>query len=93
MDRGVWWATVLGVTELDMAERVCMYTHTHTHTHTHTYTHGQEKPESEKMEEKWKTEKQRQRQEGGRIRSGRRENKSGGKKNLKMARLKIFFHF
>ena len=46
------------------------------------------------MEEKWKTEKQRQRQEGGRIRSGRWENKSGGKKkNLKMARLKIFFIF
>ena len=48
--------------------------------HTHTHTQRQEKPESEKMEEKWKTEKQRQRQEGGRIRSGRWENKSGGKK-------------
>ena len=32
-DRGAWWATVHGVTELDPAE------HSHTHTHTHTHTH------------------------------------------------------
>ena len=35
MDRGVWWAMVHGVTELDMIE----YTHTHTRMHTHTNTH------------------------------------------------------
>ena len=28
MDRGAWWSTVHGVTELDMTERL---THTHTH--------------------------------------------------------------
>ena len=28
MDKGVWWGTVLGVTELDATE------HTHAHTHT-----------------------------------------------------------
>ena len=33
LDRGVWWATVHGVVELDTTERL---THTHTHTHTHT---------------------------------------------------------
>ena len=39
MDRGVWWATVHGITKLGMTEL------THTHTHTHTYTHiGREVP-------------------------------------------------
>ena len=28
MDRGAWWATVLGVAELGMVEHVCAHTHT-----------------------------------------------------------------
>ena len=28
MDRGVWWATVHGVTELDTTERLITHTHT-----------------------------------------------------------------
>ena len=31
MDRGAWWATVLGATESDMTERTRACTHTHTH--------------------------------------------------------------
>ena len=30
MDRGVWWATVHSITQLDMTERGRMHTHTHT---------------------------------------------------------------
>ena len=38
MDRGAWWATVHGVTVLDMMEwlSVSMCVHGQTHTHTHT---------------------------------------------------------
>ena len=39
MDRGAWWATVHGVTVLDMMEwlsvSMCVHGQTHTHTHTH----------------------------------------------------------
>ena len=31
MDRGYWWATVLGQRELDMTERLNRHTHVHTH--------------------------------------------------------------
>ena len=33
MDRGAWWATVHGVTKMDITEHICAHTHTHTHTH------------------------------------------------------------
>ena len=33
MDRGAWWATVHGVTKMDITEHTCAHTHTHTHTH------------------------------------------------------------
>ena len=32
MGKGAWWATVHGIAESDMTERL---THTHTHTHIH----------------------------------------------------------
>ena len=34
MDRGAWWATVRGVTKLNMTEQLAR-ARTHTHTHTH----------------------------------------------------------
>jgi len=36
MDRGVWQATVHGVTKslTQLSDYVCLHTHTHTHTHT-----------------------------------------------------------
>ena len=34
IDRGTWWATLHGVTEVDTTEHAHTYTHTHTHTHT-----------------------------------------------------------
>ena len=47
--KGVWWATVHGITELDMTEQVTEHTctqanihrhiDTHTYRHTHTYTY------------------------------------------------------
>ena len=65
-DRGVWSATVHGVTELDMTEvtkHVCVHAHTHTHTHTHT-----------EREREGEREKQRQRQrEKERDREGEAE--------------------
>ena len=36
MDRGVWWATVHGVTKSRTLTHARAYTHTHTHTH-HLY--------------------------------------------------------
>ena len=36
MDRGAWWATVHGVSELGTTEHIRTHTHTHAHTHTHT---------------------------------------------------------
>ena len=33
MDRGYWWATVLGPHELDMTERLNRHTHVHTQGH------------------------------------------------------------
>ena len=35
LDRGAWWATVYGIAESNMTERL-----THTHTHTQTYAHA-----------------------------------------------------
>ena len=32
MDRGTWWATVLGIAELDMTERTCSLTQEAPHT-------------------------------------------------------------
>ena len=32
MDRGDWWATLHGVTELDTTEHTCAHTHIHTYT-------------------------------------------------------------
>ena len=37
MDRGAWWATVHGVTKMDIIEHACAHTHTHTHTHTFSF--------------------------------------------------------
>ena len=37
MDRGAWWATILGAEESDITEPL------NTHTHTHTHTHGLKK--------------------------------------------------
>ena len=39
MDRGGWWATVHGVAELNMTEKIHTHTHTRTHDYTHTCTH------------------------------------------------------
>ena len=40
MDKGAWWATVHGATELDATGTcVCGHTHKHTHTHTQIYIH------------------------------------------------------
>ena len=38
MDRGAWWTTGHGITELDMTYHVHVCVHTHTHTHTHIKT-------------------------------------------------------
>ena len=35
MYRGAWWTTVHGVTELNVAEPLNIYTQAHTHVHTH----------------------------------------------------------
>ena len=40
IDRGTWWATLHGVTEVDTTEHAHTYIHTHTHTHTHTPAPG-----------------------------------------------------
>ena len=68
-DRGVWSATVHGVTELDMTEvtkRVCV----HAHTHTHTHTHGEREREREREREaetETEGERERQRRRGREI--------------------------
>ena len=36
MDIGAWWATVHGVTNMDVTEHTLTHTHTYTHTHLPT---------------------------------------------------------
>ena len=66
-DRGVWSATVHGVTELDMTEvtkRVCVQAHTHTHTHTRRERERERERERSRDRDrgrKRETEKERQR--------------------------------
>ena len=42
MDRGVWWATVHGVTKSQTQLSMCVHAHTHSLSlsHTHTLTHS-----------------------------------------------------
>ena len=40
MDRGAWWATLIGSQRVGHDSSGLARTHTHTHTHTHTRTHN-----------------------------------------------------